>query len=154
MARISEKSPLYRPKTVICEDIAHVLNDRRLHHCAKFAVIDQAIWIWSEFDGKYKGCRLWSEEALLGDPRNGPLVHEHPVPRKEIRDRLFGLNPASPQSVRDVMEKYCLGVVITKREDLELVKAGLNSSMPKRWRGSDVFARYRKVGIRVRQVAA
>lgn len=154
MGRISSKSPLFRDKDLICQDLAIILNDERLTYCAKFAVIDQAIWIWSEFEGKYQGCKLWSVRALRGLEVDSPLIHEHPVPRKEIRKRLFSLKSPSPQSVRKVMDQLCLGVVVTKSEDIALTKAGLNAKMPDTWDGKDVFARYKVVGIEVREIAA
>lgn len=154
MGRISQKSPLYRKKAVICQDMAIILSDPRLTYCAKFAVIDQAIWIWSEFDGKYKGCRLWSEKALRGWKYDRPLIHEHPVPRKDIRTRLFALRSPTKRSVRTVLNKFCIGVVITKKEDVALIKAGLNASMPADWDGKDIYARYKVVGIKVCKVAA
>ena len=154
MGRISHRSPLFREKALICQDLAIVLNDSRLTYCAKFAVIDQAIWIWSEFDGKYEGCKLWSAKAMRGWKIDRPLIHEHPVPRKEIRARLFSLRKATAASVRRVLNNLCFGVVVTRKEDVALIKAGLNATMPADWDGKDVFARYKVVGIEVRRVAA
>ena len=154
MARISKKSPLYREKFVICQDLAFVLNDSRLSYCAKVAVIDQAIWTWSEFEGKYEGCRLWSVKALRGLEVDLPLIHEHPVPRKEIRARLFSLEQATPESVQTILDALCFGVVVTKVEDVALIKAGLNAKMPDGWDGKDVYARYKVVDIEVELRAA
>ena len=147
MAKVSTRSPLFREKAQISEDVAYVLNDVKLHHCAKFAVVDQAIWIWSEFDGKYRGCKLWSKKAKSGDEKYGSLVHEHAVPRKEVRHRLFHLVKPTPASVAKILDIFGFGVVVTKLEDATLVKAGLSSKMPADWDGHDVFARYKAVGI-------
>lgn len=153
VGRISQRSPLYRDKELICRDLAIVLSDTRLTYCAKFAVIDQAIWIWSEFDGKYVGCKQWSVKALRGWKVDLPLIHEHPVPRKEIRERLFKLQSPTASSVRKVLDRLCFGVVVTKMEDVALIRAGLNAKMPEDWDGKDVYARYKVVGIEVQQVA-
>ena len=153
VGRISRRSPLYRDKALICRDLAIVLSDKRLTYCAKLAVIDQAIWIWSEFDGKYEGCKHWSVKALRGWKIDRPLIHEHPVPRKEIRERLFKLQRPSASSVRNVLDPLCFGVVVTKKEDLALIKAGLNAKMPHDWDGKDVYARYKVVGIEVQKIA-
>lgn len=150
MGRISDKSRLFREKEQICADIAHVLADRLLSLCAKFAVVDQAIWIWSEYDGKYEGCRWRSVKACNGDDgTNDPLIHEHPVPRKVIRDMLFELQAPTPQNVRAVMDKFCLGVVIRKSEDVALTRKGLRAAMPHNWDRKDPFARYREVGLEI-----
>lgn len=103
MGRISEKSPLYRTKQEILEDIAFVLACGNLRFGTKFAVVDQIIWVWSEFDGKHKGCRYWSEKAIATGSKREGLVHEHVVPRKIIRAKLFAL-----RSPRHHLHRNCL----------------------------------------------
>jgi len=30
----------------------------------KFSVITQICWEWTQYEGKYNGCRLWSNKAI------------------------------------------------------------------------------------------
>jgi hypothetical protein len=77
------------------------------------------------------------------------LIHEHVVPRKIIREKLFALRKPSVTSVKRVLEKYCIGVVVTKEEDDRLRDLRLHASMPEDWDKKDVWARYKKADIRV-----
>src|SRR5690606_35099406 len=54
-----------RTKERIAQDIAAVLNAPAdwLSPRAKNAVLKNAIWAWTQFDGKYKGCKTWSQAA-------------------------------------------------------------------------------------------
>ena len=62
MGRTSKSNPRYRTKSELCDDIAFVLNSS-LHYGTKYAVFDNAMWDWTQFEGKYKGCECWSEES-------------------------------------------------------------------------------------------
>ena len=151
MGRISEKSPLYRTKPEILEDIAFVLACDNLRFGTKFAVVDQIIWVWSEFDGKHKGCRYWSEKAIATGSKREGLVHEHVVPRKIIRAKLFALRKPNIASVKRILNSLCIGVVVTKEEDDRLRQLKLHASMPDDWDHKDIWARYRKAGISVKE---
>lgn len=149
MGRIAEKNIRYRTKQQIVEDTAFVLACENLQFGTKYAVVDQVIWVWSEFEGKHRGCRYWSEKAVATGSKREGLVHEHVVPRKVIREKLFTLSKPSISSVKRILEKYCIGVVVTKEEDVHLRNLQLHSSMPEDWDRKDVWARYKKANIRV-----
>ncbi|MFC5049110.1 hypothetical protein ACFPK9_00560 [Rubritalea spongiae] len=149
MARISEKNERFRTKQEICKDLSYVMQDPNLHIGTKLAVIDQIFWVWSEFNGKHKGCRFWSQEALDSGLENKGLVHEHIVPRKIVRERLRSLDDKSPDSIYQLLEQFCIGVVVTKAEDYKLNSLGLSSKMPSNWDGSDPWARHKAAGIKV-----
>jgi hypothetical protein len=70
MASISSKSRYYRTKETMCQDVAEVLNSQTLHSGTKRSVIDHVIWVWSEFEGKYKGCHYWSKQAKKMEPKS------------------------------------------------------------------------------------
>jgi hypothetical protein len=148
MARISERNELYRTKAEIASDVAFALRTDALHLAAKRAIIDQAIWVWSEFDGKYDGCPYWSPDAIRAQKNGEQLIHEHPVPRKVIRTKLFALRKPSPDNVFRLLKKLCVGVVLSKKEDALLNKLGLRAAMPSGWNETDIWARYTEAKIK------
>lgn len=152
MARISTSNDRYRSHETICRDVSQVLR-ADLSYGTKYAVVSEVTWVWSEFNGKLKGCRYWTESALAASPDTS-LVHEHVVPKSVIISRLFELSEPSPGDVKNVLEKLCIGVVVTKEEDLRLNALGLRSAMPTNWCGSDPWARYQLAGIAVVDLAA
>jgi len=147
MARISEKSELFRERSVIVSDVVFALTTGFIHHAAKRAIIDQAIWVWSEYDGKHSPSLFWSNEAKQAKLNELPIIHEHPVPRQVIREKLFSLRKPSTVSVKRVLTRYCIGAVIAKTEDITLNKSGLRSKMPADWDGKDLWARYKAIGM-------
>ena len=147
MAKISTKSDLFRERKEIIADVTFALNTQQLHFAAKRAVIDQAIWVWSEYEGKYSPTLFWSPKARTAKRKGLPIIHEHPVPRQVVRDKLFELKNPTAVKVAKVFRSYCLGAVIAKSEDECLNKNGLRSKMPPDWDGRDVWARYRAIGI-------
>jgi len=151
MARVSPKNPRYRSKEEICRDVAFVISCETLHIGTRLAVVDQVFWVWTEFDGKYDGCKYWSKKAkaLPKGEAKGNLVHEHLVPRKVVRQKL--LRCKSANDVRTVLETWCIGVVVTREEDQLLNSLRLGSAMPHDWDGIDPWARYTKAGIRLAQ---
>ena len=148
MARISKKNPRYRTKKEICEDLSVILQSP-ITVGTKIAVVNEVLWVWSEFNGKYQGCQWWSKESLrtFKNQTTG-FIHEHVVPKKLMRESLMSLKNLSPESIHHYLETHCIGVVVTKEEDIKLNKAGLNSKMPVDWDGKDVWARYQAVGIK------
>lgn len=158
MARISKKNERFRTKDQICNDLAKMLR-ADLCYGTKWAVVAEVIWVWSEFDGKYKGCPYWSESAIKLEedlrkthtamsavyPKR--FVHEHIAPRTLITKRLFSMDEPTAERIKEFLDAFCIGVVVTKDEDGKLNELGLRSSMPKDWDGKDPWARYRTAGI-------
>jgi hypothetical protein len=130
MARVSPKHPSYRTKEEIVRDLTYVLN-APVSLGTKIAVINNAAWVWTEFDGKYEGCRYWSALAMMARKadRNFKLIHEHVVPRDVIRKLLLELNPATDLKVSDVCNRFLIGVVVTEAED-SLLNALFSKTMP------------------------
>lgn len=131
----------------MCIDVAKVLASDLLYG-TKQSVIDHVLWVWSEFDGKKKGCLYWSKNAKRAKDGE-PLIHEHVVPRKIIRDKLFSIKNPTKIKVRNILKTYCIGVVVTKTEDKKLTTEGLKSKMPEDWEGKDIWARYSKSKIKL-----
>jgi hypothetical protein len=121
-----------------------------LQYGTKFAVLAETTWVWSEFDGKYCGCRYWSLAAWKLRDSGEKFIHEHLVPKKVIIDLLMGVKKPSRSSVRKVLESFCIGVVVTVEEDRRLNALGLRSKMPDDWDGINALARYEAAGIGIR----
>jgi hypothetical protein len=148
MPRIPESNLRFRTKEQICADVSTVLRSS-LHYGTKYAVLSEVTWVWSEFNGKYVGCKYWSKAAWRLRGGDEKLVHEHLVPKKEIIGQLVQLKNPSPESVREVLERFCIGVVVTAEEDQRLNKLGLRAKMPEGWDGQDPWARYVVAKIKV-----
>ena len=114
----------------------------------QFAAISEALWVWSEFDGKYSGCQHWSEKAWNNRAEFKQLRHDHAVPQKVILERLGrARGRATEQFVREVLDAWCIGVVITRDEDASLTRNKLRAQMPIDWDKKHPWARYEAVGI-------
>ena len=149
MPRIPEKNRRFRTKDEICRDVAFILL-APLAYGTKFAVLADVVWAWSEFHGKIDGCPYWSEAAWLAKSKPRGLMHEHVVPKKVVIDKLLSLEAPSTEEVRDVLDRFCIGVVVTREEDARMTRLGLRSEMPENWDGVDPWARYAKAGIALR----
>ena len=148
MARLPESNRRFRTKEVLCRDVASVLNSD-LHYGTKCVVLDNAMSVWSEFEGKYGGCRFWSAEAAR-QSQSDKLIHDHAVPKKVLMELLFRVSRPTPECIQQYFEAYCFGAVITKAEDDTLNRLGLRSKMPTNWDGKDPWARYNAANIILR----
>lgn len=151
MAKGSRNRRRHRSKEDICRDVAYVLA-APLTEGTKIAVLNDALWTWSEFDGKIDGCRWWSEAACAIRENRKQLIHEHLVPRKVLIERLLELEGPATDNVARVLQQ-CIGVVITKDEDRLLNMHGLRSKMPKDCSEDDQLGRYRFANIAVRDLS-
>lgn len=143
----------------IARDVAALLR-MELHPRIKRGAINFALWKWSELDGKFEGCKLWSPEARQeweewnpGQGSANPVTHEHIVPRTVIIDLLIGqgqgAEPPTFDSVKSFLADICRAAVITNFQNDQLNKCGLKSSMPSDWDQKDPFARYRHEKVQI-----
>lgn len=155
MARVSEKHKRYRTKEQIVHDVAFVLA-APLSYGTKWAVLSDLTWVWTEFDGKYKGCPYWTEGAIMlrrVDPK-AKLRHEHVVPKKVIIDMLMNLEKPSVDSVREICDRYLIGAIVMPEED-DVLNAEFGRSMPPEFVKPDhpgyhdPWLRYKKYSIKV-----
>ncbi len=130
MPRIPEKNPRYRTKQQIAEDVAFVLKSP-LSYGTKFAVLKDACWVWTEFDGKYEGCRYWTKMAMLARAadKKAKLIHEHVVPKKVVINILMDLREPTSEEVYSILDRFLTGVVVTPEED-GLLNCDHRASMP------------------------
>lgn len=157
MARISPENPRYRTKQELANDVATVLNTS-LHYGTKYAVLKEVTWVWTESSGKFNGCPYWTDAAIRRfkqERSRKRLRHEHVVPKKVVIDMLFGLKKPTAVSLREILDKYLIGVVVTKEED-DRLNVEYGKSMPEEFGNKksesfqDPWLRYRKCGIKVR----
>ena len=99
------------------------------------------VWKWTEADGKYRGCRFWTPQALAAD--RSTWAHEHVVPRKLVVRALLDLPDPSPSAVRDLLERVGLACIVTRDEHDAL------PDLPWETLHDDPWARYREAGIEV-----
>ena len=130
MARRKPSHRGFRTKEVIASDVAFVLN-APLSLGTKLAVVNQACWTWTEFDGKYSGCRFWSQQALdrKSEQALPKLIHEHLVPRAVVADLLLAMHCPSAKDVFQVFDKYLIAVIVTPEEDKKISRR-FRSKMP------------------------
>ena len=157
-------SPIHRDKKTICQDLEIILGQAcyALSIGAKYAVIDQALNLWSSHEGKYSGCQYWTPEAILAahehlryegqglaPPYEHRIVHEHIIPRNIIRDILLNSQSLIASEIESLLKLYCVGAIITKPQDDKLTKAKLRASMPNQWQPGDIWARYRICELKI-----
>lgn len=157
MAQIPVDNPRYRTKQELSVDVAKVLCSD-LHHGTQFAVLKEVTWVWTEFTGKFNGCHYWTAAALRRFKRESSrkrLRHEHVVPKKVVIEMLFALDKPTAEKVRTILDKFLIGVVVTKEQDARL-NAEYGKSMPPEFYDEssplyqDPWLRYRKCNIKVR----
>ncbi len=104
-------------------------------------------------EAEYKTADFYSELALekinLGN--TSELVYEHMVPKQKYIQSLCIEQAEKKQLtlefVVDLLERYWKIAVVTKAEDMQLNMR----AMPEFWDGSNIFARYQEVGIKLIQ---
>lgn len=130
MAEIPRKNPRYRTKHQISEDVAYVLHSP-LTYGTKFAVLHDVTWVWTEFTGKYVGCRYWSKLACADRFRNkkAKVRHEHIVPKRVVIKTLMELKEPTPESVFDICDRFLIAVVLTPLED-SILSVYFHKGMP------------------------
>jgi hypothetical protein len=77
----------------------------------------------------------------------GECVVEHAVPQMELVNRLMELEPLTEQSVAELLKQSFCVMLVTKEEHARLNASGFRYSMPPGWNQSDLYARYRMLGI-------
>lgn len=164
---MKENNIKFRTKSEILFDSVFILNSP-ITKGAKYMALNDVCWQWTEFEGKYEGCRYWSEEAikLLKNLKNDNekfkysdyFRHEHIVPRKGLIEKIFNIKNINEEILEKVLNKYLIGVVVTISEEKVLNKFGYKQNMPKEFYQSDnknynnEWLRYKKLSILVKNV--
>ena len=158
MARISEKNPRYRTKNQIAQDVAIILSTS-VTYGTKYAVVREICWVWTEYTGKYNGCPHWSKKAAMQRTVNpkAKVKHEHLVPKKVVAKMLFELREPTAETVREILDKYLIGVVVSPEEDA-LLNSEHCATMPKEFFDPEhldyqnPWLRYDRIGIELVQL--
>ena len=113
------------------------------------ALREPVYFLWECRDGlsKERRPKVRSTGALGMHCGSGVLIYDHAVPLRYLQEQLLSLSSVTTRSVRRVLDKYGIVVLITKDEDRRLSTAGFRSRMPDDWDGRDALARYKAVGI-------
>jgi hypothetical protein len=108
-------------------------------------------FLWERRGGRSKErCARFRSKASVGVRfGSGGLIYDHAVPFSYLQKELLDLPEVTRDSVRDVLEKHCVVVLVTKQENDRLNEAGLGRKMPEGSDGTDTLARYVAVGIDV-----
>jgi hypothetical protein len=120
----SKTDPRFRTKNQIATDISFILA-APIFEGTKFAVLKDAMWTWTELDGKYSGCKFWTPLAFAKQHVNriakrnawSGLRHEHIVPKRVVIDMLRALKDPTPEAVFEICENFLIAVVVTTEED-------------------------------------
>jgi hypothetical protein len=113
------------------------------------ALREPVFFLWECRDEKNKDrlARFRSTNTLGVKRVGGSVRYDHAVPFKYLQDELLKLSDVTVTTVREVLNRYGVSVLITDEEDERLNKAGLRYKMPNGWDGSDALARYKAIGI-------
>lgn len=79
------------------------------------------------------------------------IVYDHAIPYCYELEALMEMTEVTPETVRPVLEKYDVCVIITASEDARLTAAGLQHKMPNDWDEIDPLARYKAAGIEIEE---
>ncbi len=159
MVQIKSGNPRFRSKEDIAEDIAFILR-APVKYGTKFAVLAEAMWVWTESTGKYEGCPYWTPLAMAVYAVNRMrkrgkyhgLRHEHVVPKRVVMDMLESLETPTPEAVHAICEKFLHAVVVTVEED-SFLNLDYQSTMPAEFEDltsehyHDPWLRYRRCSI-------
>ncbi len=85
-------------------------------------LIDRTLWAFSEVRGKYSKKQIWSQSALKAyeESQIDEICLEHPFERARMKSKLVS-NPEfvgqnAKEAIRTFLDRFCLGVVITREE--------------------------------------
>jgi hypothetical protein len=147
-----------RTKQEMARDVAYVLDSSSpLHDVTKRRVLNNVLWAWTTFHGKYKGCRHWTPAAIEHFAQRGKkkgLRHEHAVPRKLLIDMTVGMGSPQKDEVLDLFVRLAFGVVVTNDEQKRL-DSKYKSKMPPEFEDAqsedypDPLLRFKVCGVEV-----
>ena len=96
--------------------------------------------------GQAMKARIPRLKAALGRPLNECVV-EHAVPQMAIVNWLMDMEPLTNEAVVDLLERYFTVILVPPAAPARLPSRSLRSTMPPKWDGANVYARYEMVGI-------
>ncbi len=153
----------YNEKNIFINVIYELLNgesfNNDLGRIIQLKLLRNTIWQWTGRNGKYDGCKIWSEKAYNlfkqnDNKKNLNLVHEHIIPIKLLLNEIINLK--TKEQISLFLDK-ANGACILREEDSILNKNGYRSNMPENLKDKsilnytleDEFARYINSGIKL-----
>ncbi|WP_038244084.1 hypothetical protein [Virgibacillus salexigens] len=122
-------------------------------------LLDDFLWGWTEYNGKHKGCKWWSDRAYeqyanREKNKTKGLIHDHVVPRNVIRHEVLEMlyNKCSNEDLYKFLEENLIGCVITKEEDNMLRNLGLRDVLGSSLNSDTVWNRYETAKISITKV--
>ena len=105
------------------------------------------------YDNKL-GSRFVSEKAFaqIKSGNTTGLVGEHIVPVSVINEMIIKSKKNDISGIQKLISRYSERATITKEEDGKLRQLTLNTKMPEGWDGEDMFARYKKAKIALKDI--
>ena len=91
--------------------------------------------------------RIQRSKAALKKPLSKCVV-EHVIPQMVIVNRLMDMKPLTKPAVSKLLKNWYHVRLVTREEHKRLTKLKLRFTMPPKWDGKGVFARYDAAGIR------
>lgn len=109
------------------------------------------LWELRNTKNKMEAAEYRSEASKELKYGKGLVVYDHSIPFRYLQNELLSMSEAevSSESIRPILQRLCVSCILTKDEDGELSRSGLNHKMPDNWDQEDPLARYKQVKIDV-----
>ncbi|SDJ86037.1 hypothetical protein [Sediminibacillus albus] len=162
MARLSKNNRKYMSKPDMIKSLVKIyeLYSRSEVPLANVHILlDHFLWGWTEFEGKYKGCKWWSENAynqfINSKKETAGLIHEHVVPRNVIRVKFLEMldNGCNEEELYRFLYQYLFACIITKEEDHLLRNSGFKNQLGQELHKETIWYRYEQAKIKVKQIS-
>lgn len=147
-------------KEKISKIISHLFKiEKEIGHKYLKLLVSKLPWSVTEDNNegkktKYDEQRYWSINAIMKAHQNiandnkfhKNLRHEHSIPKKIIRNKIFDLEIKSEENIFEILDLFGHAAIVTVEEDKRLNEEGLRSSMPNNFkpdnRIQNIFSRY------------
>ena len=130
-----------RTEREMAADVAFVLRSKKLSYAAKWIVLKNVIWSWTN----QNGCGYETPAAKVAPKKE--TNRDHVVPVSFLIDLIVDLGKPNEGEVLDVLKRYAITCRVTKAEH-GLLNAEFKQEMPDEFVETDnAFERYERVGI-------
>ena len=118
--------------------------------CYTKALREPVYFLWEyRRGGKVCAAKFRSKAAKGLSFGNGRLIYDHAIPFKYLQEKLLNLPTVDSRSIKKVLNKFCVSVLITRKENELLDSSGYRSQLPGNVGKLGFKARYSAVGIKI-----
>lgn len=118
--------------------------------CYTKALREPVHFLWERRKGsKICAAKFRSRAAKGLSFGKGELIYDHAIPFKYLQDKLLNFWGVKTHLIRNLLDKFCVTVLITKKENRRLNARGYRNRMPEDRNRLNPLARYRAVGIKI-----